>query len=218
MAKLTISFKGLLISTHHLGEEPITIGRNLDCEVVIDSLAVGPHHALISVHPDGYSIAAVDPDHPILLNNERIKQAPLHDGDLIQIGKHTLRFSEAVQDAAAIPAPAQKATPIASEADHLSSLPDMAYVQFQNGPQIGRILAVREDGARLTGTRSRSWADQAIITRRGDGYVLTCDSLAGETDIIVNGSPVPSGAEVPLPHAALIEIGDLRCRFFRRDA
>jgi hypothetical protein len=34
----------------------------------------------------------------------------------------------------------------------------------------------------------------------------------------INGKPVPCGAAVPLPEAALIEIGDLRCRFFHGNA
>jgi len=59
MANVTLSFKGRLISMYPLGAQPVTIGRALECDIPIDSLAVGPRHALISAHPDGYSIDLV---------------------------------------------------------------------------------------------------------------------------------------------------------------
>jgi len=203
MAKLTLSFKGRLISIHHLGEAPTRIGRDSDCDIVIDSLAVAPHHAMISVHPDGYSITATDDECPVLLNNEEIEEAPLHHGDLIQIGKHTLHYAEAAQEVAVMPA-----APMPPDVEQ-PSLAAIAYVQIQSGPDIGRVLALRRDTTRLT----RAGANEVVIARRGEGYVVTCDDPAREMG--VNGKPVPSGTAVPLPEAALIEIGDLRCRFFQ---
>ena len=104
MAKLTLSFKGHLIAIHHLGEGGATIGRDLDCAIPIDSLAVAPRHAQILAHADGYSITAIDPDHPVIVNSEKVEQAPLHHGDLIRIGKHTLHYAEAAQEVAIMPA------------------------------------------------------------------------------------------------------------------
>ena len=206
MAKLTLSFKGHLISIHHLGEAPTRIGRDADCEIVIDSLAVAPHHATISVHPDGYSITIIDDEHPVLLNNEKIEEAPLHHGDLIQIGKHTLHYAEAAQEVAVMPAAPKPPDAVRSPQAAI------AYVQIQSGPDIGRVLALRRESTRLT----RVGANEVVIARRGEGYVVNCDDPAREMGI--NGRPVPSGTAVPLPEAALIEIGDLRCRFFHGNA
>lgn len=206
MAKLTLSFKEHLISVHHLGEAPARIGRDADCEIVIDSLAISPHHATISVHPDGYSIATIGAECPVLLNNEKIEQAPLHHGDVIQIGKHTLRYAETVEEVEVMHV-APKLPDVA-----LPPLAAIAYVQIQSGPDIGRVLALRRDSTRLT----RAGAKEIIIARRDEGYVATCDDPARMMG--VNGKPVPSGTEAPLSEAALIEIGDLRCRFFHGNA
>jgi hypothetical protein len=206
MAKLTLSFKGHLISIHHLGEQPAFIGRDMSCEVPIDSLAVAHHHAVITAYPDGYSIAALDPDHPVILNNEQVEQAALHHGDLIQIGKHTLHFSEAAQEVAAIPAAPQ---PAAASGDWCPA-PELAYVQIQSGPELGRVVALHRDSTRLT--EAGAGTDHIVITRRGAGYVVACGAPGLALD--VNGEPAETGAEVPLPDAAVIEAGTLRCQFF----
>jgi hypothetical protein len=203
MATVTLSFKGHLISTYHLGDQPVTIGRDSDCDITVDSLAVGPHHARIRPHPDGYSIAALNPDHTIVLNNETVAQAALHHGDLIRIGKHTLHFSDTAQAVAVSFAPPQAAA-------HRDLTRELAYVQIQSGPHLGRVFALHADSTRLT----QAGADQVIITRRKDGYFMACD----DPDAVfgVNGKPAPSRTEVPLADATLIEVDNLRCQFFCR--
>ncbi len=205
MAKLTLSFKGHLISIHHLGENPAMIGRELDCDIPIDSLAVGPNHALVSPHSDGYTITAIDPEHPVMLNNEAVEQAPLHHGDLIQIGKHTLHFSEAAQEVAPMPAAPQ---PQALGRDAKCALPELAYVQIQSGPEIGRVLALRRDSTRLT----RAGADHLVISRRGDSYALSCEDPHAQ--VLVDGAALGPGTEWVLADAVVIELDELRCQFF----
>lgn len=203
MATVTLSFKGRLISMCHLGDLPVTIGRESDCDITVDSLAVGPHHARISPHPDGYSIAALNPDDTIVLNNETVAQAALHHGDLIRIGKHTLHFSDTAQGVAASFAPPRAV-------GHRDQRHELAYVQIQSGPHLGRVLALHADSTRLT----YAGADQVVITRRKDGYFLACHDPNAVFGI--NGKPAPSRTEVPLEDAAVIEVDNLRCQFFCR--
>ena len=203
MANVTLSFKGRLISIYHIGDEPVTIGRASDCDVPIDSLAIGPRHALITAHPDGYSIAALDPGYSVVLNNEKIDQAALHHGDLIRIGKHTLHFSEAAQEVAVLPTAPQATA-------YRDSGAELAYVQIQSGPDLGRVFALRGDSTRLV----HAGASQVVITRRKDAYFLVCD----DADVVfgVNGKPAPPRTEVPLKDGAVIEVDKLRCQFFCR--
>jgi hypothetical protein len=205
VGKLTISFKGHLIAIYHLEDRPVPIGSDPDCEVSIDSLAVGPRHALVSAHPEGYTIAALDPDHPVVVNNETVKQAPLHHGDLIQIGKHTLHFAEAAQEVAVMPVARQAAAPSAGAKCAATNL---AYVQIQSGPEIGRVLALGHGSTPMI----RAGAERLVITRRNDGYFAACDQP--EATLAVNGTPVEPGTEAALPNAAVVEFGDLRCQFF----
>lgn len=203
MATLTLSFRGRLISIHHLGDRPVTIGRESDCDISIDSLAVGPHHALIAAHPDGYSIAAADPGYSIVLNNEKLEQAALHHGDLIQIGKHTLHFSETAQEPAVMPTPPQCPA-------HLDQGSELAYVQIQSGPDLGRVLALHGDSTRLT----HAAASHVVITRRKDGYFVACNDPNAVFG--VDGKPAPPRTEVPLRDAAVIEVDNLHLQFFCR--
>ncbi len=203
MAKVTLSFKQHLISIHHLADQPVTIGRGSDCDIPIDSLAVGPRHAVITAHPDGHSIAAMDAEHAVILNNEKVEQAALHHGDLIRIGKHSLYFSEAAQEVAPPPIP----PPTTASCD---AGPELAYVQIQGGPDIGRVVALRGDSTRLT------WvgANDVVITRGKDGYFVVCKDP--NIAFGVNGKPVPPRTDVHLPDAAVIHVDKLRCQFFFR--
>jgi hypothetical protein len=203
MANVTLSFKGRLISMYPLGAQPVTIGRALECDIPIDSLAVGPRHALISAHPDGYSIAALDPRYSVILNNERVDQAALHHGDVTRIGKHTLHFSEAVQELSGLTTAPQATAIRGSDAE-------LAYVQIQSGPDLGLVFALRGDSTQL----AHVGANRVVITRRQDGHFLVCN----DPDVAfgVNGRPAPTRTEVPLADAAVIEVDKLRCQFFFR--
>jgi hypothetical protein len=210
MAKLTLSFKGHLIAIHHLGEGGATIGRDLDCAIPIDSLAVAPRHAQILAHADGYSITATDPEHPVIVNSEKVEQAPLRHGDLIRIGKHTLHYAEAAQEVAIMPTAGAR-TPGAGPGratGSTGSAPDLAYLQIQSGRELGRILALHHGSIRLT----VAGAELVVISRRGDDYILAC--VPGVTRFGVNGVPAQPGAEIRLDDGALIEADDLRCQFF----
>jgi hypothetical protein len=205
MAKVTLSFKGRLISIHHLGEQPATIGRDPDCEIHIDSLAVALRHAIITAHPDGYGIAALDAEHPVILNNEAVEQAALHHGDLIRIGKHTLSFADATQEVAAKPVLPQESVP------QRDSGAGLAYVQVQSGPELGRVFVLHGESTRLTPVG----AEHLIITRREQGYFLACDDPGVMLNI--NRWPAEPGTEIPLGEATLIEADDLRYQFFCTD-
>ena len=104
MAKLILSFKGLLLSVHHLDERPMTIGRDPACRIAVDSLAIAPRHAELVSSDADFLLLALDPDYPVLLNNEQVDQASLHHGDEIQLGKHTLSFSNDTLELARRPA------------------------------------------------------------------------------------------------------------------
>ena len=203
MAKLILSFKGRPLSSYPCDDRPVGIGRDPDCDIVIDSLAVAPRHAVIAPHPDGYGIVALSADYPLVLNGEKVARASLHDGDLIRIGKHSLQFRDSAQVSALRVDQAPVRTAWETE-------PELAYVQMCSGPDLGRIFPLRQDQLRLT----QAGAELAVISRRPHGYVLACENQAVEID--VNGMPVQPWTEVPLADAAEIQLGALRCRFFCR--
>jgi hypothetical protein len=221
MAKLTLSFKGRLLSVHHLDEHPVTVGRDAGCGVCIDSLAVAPRQAELVPSDSGWLLLGLDSDYPLLLNNEQVDQASLHHGDEIRVGKHTLLYSDDSTlalprrpRAEPPPPPAvENQTPGAVEVvdeddEQPGDEPVPAYLQVQSGPKIGRVIAFRRSVTRL----NRVGADDVIVTRQGDYYHLL--RLGGQTPVHIDGIPITADGEIRLNDNALIEIGELRLRFF----
>ncbi|MEW8474453.1 MAG: FHA domain-containing protein, partial [Candidatus Thiodiazotropha endolucinida] len=102
MAKLTLSFKGRVIDVFHIERDKTEIGRNDDCTIPIDSLAIAPVQAVITRNDDqSYLLQAQEEAFPVLVNHEKTEEITLNHGDVIQVGKHTLSFAEDVMDLSA---------------------------------------------------------------------------------------------------------------------
>jgi len=209
MATLTLSFKGRLLSVHRLDEHPTSVGRDPDCRVCIDSLAIASRHAEIVCTDGGFLLLSLDPEYPVLLNHEKVDQVGLRHGDLIQIGKHTLSFSEESVQHMLYRAPFEKAPePVQEEASEYRSERGPAYLQVQSGPKIGRVVVFRRAVTRL----SQVGASDVIVTRRSDAYHLS--RLGGKDPIRIAGKVMDYDEEAELHNNDLIEIGDVRLRFF----
>lgn len=208
MAKLTLSFKGRLLSVHPLGEAAVTIGRDPSSGIHIESLAVAPHHAELVPCGADYLLLALDPGFPVLLNGERVDQASLSPGDRIQIGKHHLSYA-ANEPSPAPPAPEHPPVEVKDEDEEVpSSGPLPAYLQVQSGRRIGHIVFCRRAVTRLDALG----AVDVMVTREGDRYHLL--RLNGGPEVRLGGVPITATAEVRLNDHDLIEIGELRLRFF----
>ena len=70
------------------------IGRRPGADVVLDDSTVSRRHALV-MERDGESIIADDRSrNGLFVNGRRVLQAPLHNGDEIQLGALVMRFLE----------------------------------------------------------------------------------------------------------------------------
>ena len=70
----------------------LLIGRLENCDIVLDSPEVSRRHAMIRQVGDQYSIEDLDSSNGTYLNDEPVKTAQLHEGDLIQISNYRLLF------------------------------------------------------------------------------------------------------------------------------
>jgi len=68
-------------------------GRGLQADLVIEDLMVSRIHFEISCSPDGFLIEDQKSRNGTYLNGERIKQARLKPGDIVQVGDARLEFS-----------------------------------------------------------------------------------------------------------------------------
>jgi FHA domain len=92
MAKLYLKYEQAVLKEIALSQGVCTIGRLPDNSVQIDNLAVSGHHAKIYWNKDKYLIEDTNSLNGTYVNNARITQQALLDGDVILIGKHTLAF------------------------------------------------------------------------------------------------------------------------------
>jgi ABC-type multidrug transport system ATPase subunit len=70
----------------------ITVGRELDNDVVVNDVLVSRHHAKLVPTPAGMLIQDARSINGTFLNGERVKSAPVRDGDVINIGNADFVF------------------------------------------------------------------------------------------------------------------------------
>lgn len=211
MAKLTLSFKGRIIDQFDLQQGTTLIGRENECDILIDSLAVAPKHVRIIRNDDHCSVEAIDNAFRLLVNHEAKQSAGLSHGDLIQIGKHTLQYTE---DAVRFVEPAEQPKPEPQKAEEETrtkptSQPQPApggLLQIINGQNFGRIIPLKGSMTRIGHTGSEC----AIIVKRASGYFISL--LEGAESPIVNQTPI-GDTSIELKNGDIIQVGSTRLQF-----
>ena len=93
MPVLKLSFGELDLKELPIGVDPVTIGRSPQGDIFIDNPAVSFRHARVYSQAGVYYVQDLGSLNGTFLNGVRITQAPLSHGDVITVGKHTVRFS-----------------------------------------------------------------------------------------------------------------------------
>ncbi len=226
MVKLCLAFKGRPIQAHHLeANTEATIGSDPGCTIVIDSLAVAPRHAKIITTSRNARIISLDHAFPTLVNHNPVTDHRLSHGDIIQVGKHTLAFSEDNQALGLMrnPSPARRRAGkpfqnthppgMAEEATDAAGEPPRfeSCVQIVSGKHFGRVVPLDHGLVRL------GYAGQAsaIIAHRKDGYYLS--HLEGKAPPRVNGESIGEQSR-RLRDGDKIRIGNVQMIFHLRGA
>ncbi len=206
MPKLTLSFKGRLLDVYHLDEGQTLIGRDNDCQIAIDSLAIAPFHADVTLDMEGCRISVLHKDFPIQVNRNITESAELRHGDVIQIGKHTLTFAEdAIELAGELP---QKLSQSEDEIDESDQERTTAkgMLQIMNGDNFGRIIPLSRNMTRI----GRVGGDCAMIARRDSGYYIS--HLEGTSSPLVNSKPIGDESQL-LNDGDVIAVGMTQMQF-----
>ena len=80
------------------------IGRSLAADVRFDDATVSRRHALIVNQADGVRVLDDRSLNGVYVNGERVEWSPLHDGDEIVVGRHSLWFLDCTASPASAPA------------------------------------------------------------------------------------------------------------------
>lgn len=81
---------------YSLNRDVTVIGKAADCNVQIDDDTIGPYQALIVRVGSGFQVRNEDAQGKLLLNDQPVRQALLHVGDILEISGH--QFSLASRD------------------------------------------------------------------------------------------------------------------------
>ncbi len=197
MAKLTLRFRDEIKKIHQFDSGIITIGRDHDNTICIDSLAIAPKHVIIDFdHPEGPRLLREDDQFPVRINGKAVERHQLQDRDVISLGKHTI-----VYQAEGKPTKDNAETP-----GYLDPIPQ-AGLQILNGKNIGRLIPIKRSMIRL----GYPGGSIAVIALRKDGFYLS--RLDGGGQITINGSPIDDKA-IQLNDGDRLQIDDRKFMFY----
>lgn len=208
MAKLTVLFKDKIIHSDQFENGIVRIGRDETNDIIIDSLAVAPAHAVVILRDGICTIKQMNYDFPLSLNGEKIKEAPIKDNDIISLGKHDILFN----NTDAMAQPSQLNTAPGADIhlfDQKSDEPSLqtANLQILNGVNIGKIIAIKKTIIQI----GRSGSGIIAITRRKDGYFVSVLENLGT--ITLNNFPI-SDSSIKLNNNDVLIVNDRTLQFF----
>ncbi len=199
MVKLILSFKGKTLDEYLLTSERTSIGSDPECTVHIDSLAVAPVHAHITSSGGHCFIEENNAEYPVIVNHQKTANSPLKHGDLVLLGKHTLKFV------------VEEDTPQAEELNDDSKKDEQgniaACLQIMTGQNVGKTIRLTNVVTNI-GKRGEHTAS---IAHRADGYHLT--HLEGDSPTRVAGDDVQDNTRL-LNDGDIIELGVIKMQFY----
>lgn len=212
MGKLIVSDSNGQTREYALDKERVTIGRHQDNDIPLNDKAVSGHHAVVITILQDSFLEDLDSTNGTQVNGRQIAKHPLSHGDVISVGRNTLRFEgeaagtddfertmilkpgqfgaafDAQVNKATAPAPAAAApAPAAAPA----RAPLMAKLRVASGPNAGKELEL----SKALTTIGKPGVQVAAITRRADGYyIVHVGGESGGPRPLVNGQQIDAQA------------------------
>ncbi|MCH9699712.1 MAG: FHA domain-containing protein [Gammaproteobacteria bacterium] len=171
MAKLTLSFRSKPINAYffEIGQS-ISIGRDEENDIFIDSLAIAPIHAKFTFSDSGATVEPADDSSIVHVNGAKITTSELQHGDRIEIGKHTLEYSEE-KPAIEIQSLFSEAEPEVTEEQDVifKSKSRTGKLQVLRGSKAGHVIPLNDSVSRI----GKKTASEVEFVKCSDGYYLS---------------------------------------------
>lgn len=205
MAKIVVTFNGLVQQELTITKSRLTIGRRPSNDVVIDHLTVSGQHAAIDTSSNGSFVLDLGSTNGTMVNGQPVKKHLLQHDDIIDIGKYKLRFQvekdtqgKATQS---VSPTAQAATATAPAAANMP-----AKVKVLTGANAGKELVLSKP---VTTIGSPS-VQVVAITRQEKTYFIA--HVEGTTkpklnDVVIESKPVQ------LKNKDVIELSSAKLQF-----
>lgn len=146
MPKLTLQFGPSVLKEYTLQTQPVTIGRSPQSSIHVDNPAVSHNHARIVYQDDGYYIEDLGSTNGTFLNGNRITRARLRPGDMIMVGKHTIRF---LVERPGEAAPAVPTAPQAPAGPRVAKLEGTMILDIKSRRELHEKFAPRGEAAKV---------------------------------------------------------------------
>ncbi len=77
---------------HTLGDTPVVIGRDADCELCVNENSVSRRHARVQLGTDGFYAVDLKSTNGTFVNDQPVGSTRLKDGDYLRVGNCIFRF------------------------------------------------------------------------------------------------------------------------------
>ncbi|MGJ0486678.1 MAG: FHA domain-containing protein [Methylomicrobium sp.] len=209
MPTLTVYFKDKEIESFTFEEGMVRIGRDETNEIIIDSLAIAPVHAVIALRNGAATIRPLQNEFPITVNGAKTTEGVLNDNDIIALGKHHVLFKNSNSVGVFKPfAEANENDP--PPATLLFGVePELPNGNFQimDGENIGKIIPIKKTMVQL----GRPGQGIVVVTRKKEGYFVS--TLENKGSLTVNGESIGNKI-VKLSNNDILGINDKSLQFF----
>ena len=226
MGKLIVTDGSGKTQDFPLDKERVTIGRHPDNDISLNDKAVSGHHAVVITILQDSFLEDLDSTNGTQVNSKQIAKHPLSHGDVISIGRNTLKYENEQsadddfektmilkpgQFGAAFDSQVDKAaaSPSATPVSAAPAKPMLGKLRVASGPNAGKELELTKA---LT-TIGRPGVQVAAITRRADGYyIVHVGGQTGSKRPVVNGKEIDAQAH-KLGNNDMIELAGTQMNF-----
>jgi hypothetical protein len=212
MAKITVYFKDKVVQSGLFDSGIIHIGRDQTNDLVIDSLAVAPVHAALSIQKAGNSIKQLTEDFPIIVNGEKIKESVLVNNDTLTIGKHDIFFQCTSVNEITTPKVQvndreyNDVLSLNKEISNIINIPE-ANFQVMAGTNIGKLIPITNTIMRL----GHSGSGVVVIEKQSQAYLISL--LKNKGSITLNNQSLNED-KLKINHLDILVIDNTPLQFF----
>ena len=214
MAYLRVYLNDALLNQVELNQQEFSIGRNPDCDLILDNRGVSSHHATIQYKNDWYTVIDNKSTNGVFVNGERITEHTLTYWDEIQIYNYVLKFmtSAGLHDQAdpdmAIDTQHDSDKTVAISISDVSELVDLrdrkksAYLTIKGADKDTPSIAINQERIRIGRAenaviRTSGWIFSPMVAaemeKRQDGYYLIPKSRG---KVLLNNRPLTTDAKL----------------------
>ena len=242
MARLLLMLDGQVLAEYNMTKERYTLGRLPDNDIRVDNPGVSGHHALIVNILNDSFLEDLNSTNGTYVNGKLIKKHALQNGDVLTLGRHSLRFIDSqgeVNDSdefekTMVIAPGQiteeklraaasalSPSPRPDTADTSSSTRPSAEYRPPGEASSGRLQVLSGQFAgreiellKPLTTLGRPGVQVAAISRRAEGYsIVHVESATAGDYPLVNGEPIGPQAR-RLLNNDVITLAGIKMGFF----